>query len=124
MPTPAEKKEADKVPGMIYLIYAAERVMDKVALATDIPNFAMGLYAGYMHAAGQPVDAPWLIGTVGATSAAHGIEKMVKVKMIKSKESLVSRFDEAFWVSVPVGTIELGVGYAAGAIVQKFLSAF
>ncbi len=122
--TEAERAEMKKLGDHNYLVYTVNKEMDKVALAIWIPNLAVGFYAGYMHAAGQPVDAPWLIGSVGATATVQGIESIVRINKMESEENKLLRFDEAFWVSAAVATAMLGLSYAAGAITQKALNFF
>jgi hypothetical protein len=125
--TAAELAERKKRSEPAYRLYVFKKNMEKLALLTNIPNLAVGFYAGYTYAAGSPITPgalAGLAGTVAVTSTAQGIEKAVEEHLIKGKEGIFARFKEAALVSVPFGTVTLGIGYVAGAFTQKTLNLF
>jgi hypothetical protein len=108
---------------------------------SGLANFVAGAYKGYMNAEGQDVDSTYLAYVLAGTSAARGIGKFNTTRKENADpydrliNSIVSmgtgrKYEEknpategalGVTVGVPVGAIEIALGYGLGYIANKII---
>ena len=108
----------------------------------DIANLVAGAYKGYMNAAGQEVDSTYLAYVLASTSTLAGVARYFKTRRENSDpiHSIASKMASSMMgrkhkdespaaegvkhglINIPVGALEIAVGYGLGYVAQKIVN--
>ena len=88
----------------------------------DIANIVAGSYKGYMNATGQDVDPTYLAYVLGSCSLIAGVAKGVKTHKKGRRGSPVAEGIKHGLIFIPVGALEIAVGYGLGYVAHKIVS--
>ena len=87
----------------------------------DIANIVAGAYKGYMNAAGQDVDPIYLAYVLGGSSLFTGVAKGIKTHKEGRWKSPAAEGTKYGLISIPLGALEIAVGYGLGYVAHKIV---